>query len=451
MVDITLHPGQSKIIRHLFEPLDPNSENFQMRFCVPVGSRGFGKSYVAAAAVSLAIDELEQLDPSVQNKDVALLCGTHTQVTDIYFPLLAYRYGLESRCIKASRSAGRFIFSNGTEVKLWSADAYERMRGSGQYLVVADELPTWKVPGGSIKDAWESVIEPAIVTRWSPKQARAVNAISPGRALLPSTPMGKDFFYELAQREHIDPRWKTFYFTYKDSPLLSQEEIEHSKRNSDPIRFAREYLASFEESGLNVFHSFSRKLHVNKDLDYFDPEETVHCAIDFNIMLNCTSFHAVRGEQVHCLDEHKGSANTEELARVIRRKFPKNKIICYPDPSGAKRVTSAVIGVTDFSILKEAGFTVLSRSRAPGIVDSVASVNRKFLNANGDVDFLIHPRCNGMIESLERTTWLESRPETATIDKSQGVEHFSDGLRYFIDYLWPIVRTRPSVVSSSSF
>jgi hypothetical protein len=448
---IKLHRAQSEVIHHLFKPVQQKTEDWKMRFVVVVGSRGLGKSYVSASAVTLAVGELETLDESVPNKNIALLCGSHTQVTDIYWPMLAYQFGLESRCWKHSRSLGKFVFANGTEIRCWSADAYERLRGSGQYLVVADELPSWKVPGGSIKDAWESVIEPCVVTRWSPKQATAVGAPSPGRALLPSTPLGKDYFYDLSQREHIDDRWKTFAYTYRDSPLLSQEEIERAKKHSDPLRFAREYEASFEESGLTLFHTFSRKLHVDTDLPYFEEDETVHAAIDFNIMLNCTSFHAVRGGQVHTLDESKGTANTEELARLIRSKFPKNKIICYPDPAGKARKTSAAVGVTDFSILREAGFTVLAKDKAPAIVDSVAAVNRKLLNASGDVDMLIHPKCTGLISSFERTSWLENRPETATIDKTQGVEHYTDGVRYFVDYLWPLTQSRPVIFTGSSF
>lgn len=448
---IKLHRAQSEVIQHLFNHIEPGTDAWRMRFAVVVGSRGLGKSFLSGSAVTLAVGELEQLDRSVPNKNIALLCGSHTQVTDIYWPMLAYQFGLESRCWTHSRSIGKFVFANGTEIRCWSADAYDRLRGSGQYLIVADELPTWKVPGGSVQDAWESVIEPCIVTRWSPKQAAAVGATSPGRALLPSTPMGKDYFYDLAQREYVDDRWKTFAYTYRDSPLLSQEEIEKAKKHSDPLKFAREYEASFDESGLVLFHTFNRKLHVDPDLPYFEEGETVHCAIDFNIMLNCTTFHAIRGGQVHTLDESKGTANTEELAKLIRRKFPNHKIVCYPDPAGKARKTSAAIGVTDFSILKEAGFTVLAKDKAPAIVDSVAAVNRKLLNADGDVDMLIHPRCSGLINSFERTSWLENKPETATIDKTQGVEHFTDGVRYMVDYLWPIIHSRPVIVSSNAF
>jgi hypothetical protein len=179
--------------------------------------------------------------------------------------------------------------------------------------------------------------------------------------------------------------------------------------------------------------------------------EDVHVAIDFNIMLNCTSFHAIRGGQLHTLDESKGSANTEQLAHVIRSKYPRSRIICYPDPSGRARKTSAAIGATDFSILREAGFTVLARDKAPPLVDSVAAVNRKMMNAAGDIDMYVHPRCKGFIDSIERTVWLESRPETATIDKTQGVEHFSDGLRYLVDYLWPLNYSKPIFAQSPHF
>ena len=453
MTSVKLHPAQSKVVKHLFDPLDPNSEDWRMRFTVTAGSRGFGKSFVAGAVTALGTSELTRLDASIPDKNISIFCGSHTQVVDVYFPLLAYTYGLESRSEKNSRSEGRFLFGNGTEIRCLSTESIERVRGSGNYIIIADELPTWRVPGSSIKDAWESVLEPTIITRWSADQAKRRGAPSPGRAFLPSTPMGKDFFYDLAQRQYLDPRWKTFQFTYHDSPLLSASEIELAKRHMDPIKFAREYLASFEESGLNVFYAFSRERNVREDLPYFEKGETVHAAIDFNIMLNATSFHAIRGGQLQCLDEHQGSANTEELIRDIKKKFPNNPIACYPDPAGKQRRTSAPIGQTDFSLLKAAGFQVYSRSNHPAIVDSVAAVNRKLLNAKEEVDFLIHPRCAGVIRSLERTTWLESRPETATIDKSQNIEHYSDGVRYLIEYLWPVTFNRPMVASglASSF
>jgi hypothetical protein len=419
----------------------PNPE-WTLRYGVVVGSRGLGKSYVAATSAVMAIAELETLPSSVPNKNISLICGSNQQVADVYLPLFNFVYGLDHprRCVKHTTALGqvRWTFKNGTTLSLRSAEVAERMRGTGQYMVILDEMPTWELKGSNHETVWESIINPTITTRWSPEQATAVGAPSPGRALFIASPLGKDYFYELSMNTIVDPRWKTRQYTYRDSPLLSQKTIEEEKKSMDPMRFAREYEASFEESGARVYHSFDRVMHVEKDLAPFGETETVHAAIDFNVLKNCTSFHAIRGGQIHTLEESIGTANTQELAELIRRRFPKNKIICYPDPSGVARKTSAVVGVTDFSILRQAGFEVLAKSKAPGITDSANAVNRMFLNAAGETNWYVAPVCTHFIKSLERTVWLESRPDSAIIDKSLDVEHFGDGARYFAEYMFPV-------------
>jgi hypothetical protein len=156
-------------------------------------------------------------------------------------------------------------------------------------------------------------------------------------------------------------------------------------------------------------------------------------------MLQCSSVFAVRGKQIHILDEFKGHPDTETLAVAIANKYKGHRIYAYPDPSGRARKTSAPVGRTDFSILESNGIRCLARTKAPPIVDSVAAVNRKLLTAAGDVDLYVHPRCTGVINSLERTKWVDGNPDTAAIDKSEGIEHFSDGIRYGVEYLFPVL------------
>lgn len=170
-------------------------------------------------------------------------------------------------------------------------------------------------------------------------------------------------------------------------------------------------------------------------------------------MIQASSAWAIRGNQPHCLDEFKGHPDTETLAQVLRAKY-KDKghdVYVYPDPSGRARKTSAAVGVTDFSILQAAGLKVVAKSKAPSIMDSVNCVNRKLKNAAGDVDVVIHPRCEGVIKSLERTNWVDKNPDLAVIDKSEGIEHFSDGIRYFFDNKFPITNGSRAVVRGFSF
>jgi len=427
---IELHEKQSEVIRDLFI----NKSN---RYAVVNASRGFGKSYLAATAAIIAVQELMNLDESVPNKNVALIAPTYSQAVDIYYPLIAWQLGMEDFADKASKAAGQFWFPNNVQLKLWSYEASQRMRGTGQYFVVADEVTSWKGAGMNLKESWESIIQPCVSTRWSPMNSKKFNA-NAGRALIISTPRGYDYFYEMYNRQDSDDDWKSYTYTYHDSPFLDEDEIERVKLTLDPLKFSREYTASFEDSGTNVFYTFNRKDHIDKTLPSFQDGEDVHVAIDFNVGIMASVIFAIRGSQIHILDEMQGHPDTETLARALTEKYNGHRIISYPDPSGRARKTSAAVGVTDFKILETNKIVTRAHSKAPPIVDSVAAVNKKFKNANGDIDMFINPKCVNTIRSLERTQWIESNPDSATIDKKEGVEHWTDALRYAVEYLYPI-------------
>jgi hypothetical protein len=311
------------------------------------------------------------------------------------------------------------------------------------YCVIWDEVSSCH-RGIKPQEAWDGVIQPAITTRWSAQRAASYGAKSPGRGLIIGTPKGYNFFHDLYTRDEKDSKWKSYKFDYTQSPYLDPVEIEALRHTLDPVTFASEYLASFEESGNAVFYCFDRKVHVRNDLDDFMPDleygrgEDVHACVDFNVGRMCTSLFALRGNQMHFLDEVQGHPDTETLAISLKTKYPKNKIFAYPDPTGRARKSSASVGRTDFAILESYGIQCLARPKSPPIIDSVAAVNKKLKTAAGDIDLYIHPRCTGTIKSLERTKWLDRNQDTATIDKTENIEHFSDGVRYAVEYLYPI-------------
>ncbi len=433
---INLHEGQSEVYEDLFLKQ-------VCRWSVVCCARGWGKSYMAGTAAVTAIFELLELAEWVPHKHVYIVAPTYSQVTDIYYPLVNYELGMENYAIKSSQDEGRFIFPKKVELRLLSYEAVERMRGKGAYFVVWDEVSSCK-KGIKPKEAWQSVIQPAIVTRWSPARARKFGARSPGRGLAISTPKGYNYFHDLFNKQEKNGEWKSYHFDYHSSPFLDPEEIEKVKQDIDPIEYASEYLASFTESGNNVFYTFDRKLHVTKDVeDFYPPEgiekgETVYAAIDFNVGLQCTTLFAVRGDIIEFIDEVKGHPDTETLAISLSTRFKGHHIVAFPDPSGRARKSSAPVGRTDFTILNSYGIQTRAREKAPPIVDSVQAVNRKLVNANKQVGIRIHPKCEGLIRSFERTKWVDGNPDTATIDKSEGVEHFTDGVRYAVEYLYPI-------------
>lgn len=444
MSSITLHPGQSRVFEDLFV-------NKTCRYACVVCSRGWGKSFLAGVTGVKAIFELLDLHELIPNKNVYIIAPTYSQVTDIYYPLLAYQLGMSSYASRHSRDLGRFWFPQDVNLRLVSYEAIERLRGTGAYFVVNDELSSWTRTLDA-KEAWQSIIQPCINTRWSPKRA-ALYRSNAGRALTISTPAGYNFLYDMFNYQEQDKEWKSYHFDYTTSPFLDTNEIERIKHQIDPLKFAREYLANFEESGNNVFYTFNRKVHVISDLNVLmnnDPEDTgldyndflenevVHIGIDFNVGLQCSNAFAIRGKKVHILHEFKGLPDTDSLAKAIIGRFPGKKIHAYPDPTGNSKKTSAVIGTTDFSILQHHGIIVRAHPKSPPIVDSVNATNRMFKNAAGEVSLYIHSRCQGVITSVERTRWVENNPDTAAIDKSESIEHFSDSVRYPMHFLFPI-------------
>lgn len=311
------------------------------------------------------------------------------------------------------------------------------------YFVVWDEVSSCR-RGIDPREAWESVVQPCIITRWSASRAEIYGAKSAGRALIISTPKGYNYFYEMYNKREKDNAWKAYHYDYTKSPFLDPVEIERIKGDIDPIKFASEYLASFKESGNNLFYMFDRNKHVSQDIPYFrapegdDKGEDIHVSIDFNVGIQASTAWAIRGKQMFALDEFKGHPDTETLATVLATKYRGHRIYAYPDPSGRARKPSAPVGRTDFSILEAAGIRCLARQKAPPIVDSVNAVNRMLETASGANNMYYHPRCQGSIQSMERTKWVDNNPDLATIDKSEGVEHFSDGTRYITEYMFPV-------------
>ena len=141
---------------------------------------------------------------------------------------------------------------------------------------------------------------------------------------------------------------------------------------------------------------------------------------------------------MHFVDEFMGHPDTDALCNALKRRYPDHEVIAYPDPSGRARKTSAAVGRTDFTILEGYGIKTRARRKHPPIIDSANAVNRKLKNARGDVDMYFRPELINTIRSMERTIWTERNPDSATIDKRNGDEHHSDGIRYATEYLYPI-------------
>jgi hypothetical protein len=334
-------------------------------------------------------------------------------------------------------------FINGSKITLKGFDRPDSLRGisPSPTFIVLDEFAYIK------QDAFTEVILPMTS---DPQRRASVFVIS--------TPKGiTNDFYKLWVKGQEDKTglWKSWQFTAEDVRPDMKEEIELARVTMDLKSFNQEYCATFNNTGDAVFYNFNRNIHVTNNLLPIEPGEPIHISIDFNVRIMASTVWCHRGNQLHAMDEFFGNADTYQLIRSIKGRYKNRDIICYPDASGRAMKTSAATGTTDFSILRNAGFKVLARSKQPPLVDSVNAVNALLKDAKGNTRLYFNKeKTPRTIASVETTTWKEgftTGMDNAIIDKSKGVEHFSDGVRYISEFLYPIGKHKPQVIRDRSW
>lgn len=129
-----------------------------------------------------------------------------------------------------------FEFTSGGYISFKSGDKSNNLRGSGLDLVIMDEAAF--IPSGVFYD----ICLPALADKQ-------------GDALLISTPLGKNWFYDvwlLGQNKKEDD-WQSWQLPSDVNPLITKEERKRQKQLQPAITFRQEFLASFEGSGGGAF------------------------------------------------------------------------------------------------------------------------------------------------------------------------------------------------------
>lgn len=139
-----------------------------------------------------------------------------------------------TKSINKSDLEVRFI--NGSTLYFRSGEREDTLRGYTLDFLVIDEAAYIKDP------VWREVLRPTVLVRGK-------------KVLFISTPKGKNWFYEIAQRGLSDDykQYKTFYATSYDSPFITKEELEEAKLSLPEAIFRQEILAEFIDDGGEVF------------------------------------------------------------------------------------------------------------------------------------------------------------------------------------------------------
>ncbi len=395
--------------RHRLTQPQANVFRSPARFRLLNAGRRFGKTHLAVLElINAAVNKPESVNWYV--------APTYRQADQIAWAKLKALLPPEY-ISKKDEGDLSIILPNKSIIALRGADNPDSLRGPGLDFVVFDEAAFQK------QEAWTEVIRPSLSDKL-------------GRALFISTPSGYNWFYDLFSAAQGRADWKTWQYTTLEGGHVPPEEIEAARHDMDERTFRQEYEASFESLAGRVYYAFDRRPYPDgnisdvKDID----GAPILVGMDFNINPMSAVFAVKAGGQIHVIGEATiDNGNTDEMVRLIKSRYPNRTIRVYPDPTGNARKTSAPVGQTDFTILRQAGFQVLAPSRPYPVVDKINTVNTGFCTASGDKRVLINHTCKQLIMALDGLTYVEGTNEP---DKSSGLDHITDALGYLL--LWEL-------------
>ncbi|MEM0503421.1 MAG: phage terminase large subunit [Thermosphaera sp.] len=128
---------------------------------------------------------------------------------------------------------------NGSLIEFKSAERPDNLHGEGLSLVVVDEAA--RIDGEKV---WYEALRPTL-------------ADTGGKAMLISTPKGKNWFFRewLKGYRHDDPEYASWQFPTWGNPFINPKEIESLKRNMPELTFREQIMAEFIETGGVVFRN----------------------------------------------------------------------------------------------------------------------------------------------------------------------------------------------------
>ena len=378
------------------------------RFRVLITGRRFGKTY-------LAINELAKF-ARYSNKKVWYVAPSYRQAKSICWNELKEKL-IKHKWVKSINNSDlTIVLRNNSKISLRGADNENSLRGIGLDFLVMDEFADIH------KQAWYEVLRPTL-------------SDTQGHALFCGSPRGfGNWSYELYKLGETNKDWQSFKYTTLEGEQVSKDEIEQAKEDLDLRTFQQEYEATFVNYSGMIYYNFNREKNL---LDKFSKyHNTLHIGLDFNVEPMCAVVSVIENDSIIIIDEIQiYSSNTNEMVDEIKTRYNK-KIIIYPDPSAKQRKTSAG-GMTDLAILKNAGFEVRCKNKAPLVRDRINAVNSKLKNVKGQNSLFILKSCKNAIKSIERQIYKEG---THIPDKDSGYDHMNDALGYLVEYNYPLKR-----------
>lgn len=388
--------------------------------------RRFGKTYVALAKICTKATSRRATERG--DYEIWYVAPTKDQARNIFWDKL--KRFMPRQYVDGKPNESRMVMKliNGCQIKVFSAEEPDHLVGTGIDFLVMDEAALCS------KEAYD-YIAPALADKHHD-----------GETLFISTPRGYNWFYKLAMNyQKMPDQWAFFEYVSREGGQITDEELEQKRKEMPAKKFKQEFEASFESLSNRVYDSYDKELN-SCELDPRWGLSEIHVGMDFNVnpmtatiaVMEYDPDHKELGKCAYFFDEFVlPNSNTQYMVDMIKEKYPAAEVWVYPDPTGKKRQSSAPIGVTDLTILADAGFHVMAPYAPYKQRDKFNSVNNAFCNAAGERRaFIARGRCPELRAAFDGYSYKDNT--SSDTDKSGGLDHISDAGAYFLTYRYPV-------------
>lgn len=366
-----------------------------------VAGFGSGKSYIGAIKSSKKLIELKT--------NVGYYLPTYQLIKDIAFENFSNILA-EFQVPFRLNETDKVFRTNYGNIFLRSMDNPQNIIGyeTGYSLIdEADVLPTDKM-----EKAYKAIV------------ARNRSVLPPGvvnSTDMVSTPEGFKFLYNYYVKDG-NKRRKLIQANTLDNPYLPQSYIENLYDT-----YPKEQLEAYMRGQFvnltsgSVYRNFDRKKNIDNSISPTQ-SDILYIGMDFNITNMAGVISIMKGEIRYIVDEIVNVYDTGEMVSELKRRYPANRIIIYPDAAGGARNTS---GKSDHDLLRLSGFKVMAPSKNPFVRDRINSVNKEFENLT---TFVNENKCPSLVEALEKQAYNKNGEP----DKQGGFDHILDAAGYLI-------------------